>query len=77
MDISKLWTLNWFDVGKGLLIAVLSALLDALYQLVQIWQSTGNITFKWEELALVVLTAALAYLMKQFGTGADGKFLCK
>ena len=73
MDVSKLWTLNWFDVGKGLLVAVLSAVLTVVYQSIE----AGSLAFNWKAIGLVASAAAVSYLMKQLGTGVDGKILSK
>jgi hypothetical protein len=57
---SSFLNLNWKDFGKGLLVAVLSAVLGAIYTSVQ----AGVLTFDWKAIGGYALTAGLGYIMK-------------
>jgi hypothetical protein len=68
--------LNWKDVLKGFILAVLSALTVGLYQAVEL----GTIEFTWIFWNPIVMTsigAGLAYLIKNFFTNSEDKFLTK
>jgi len=73
---SKLFNLDWKDLAKGFIMAVLGALVAAVYQAIQ----TGGITFTWGFWQPIIYTsigAGLAYLLKNWLTGEDDKFLKK
>lgn len=57
---SKQWTLNWRDGFRGLVVAVLTAVLTAAYQSL----SAGSLTFNWNQIGSTALLAALGYLLK-------------
>lgn len=61
--------LNWFDVGKGLLLAVISAVLTTI----QTSLSAGSLEFDWKAIGLVATTTCVAYLIKNVFTNSDGK----
>lgn len=70
MKRSSLFSLNWRDFLKGLLLAVLSAVVTFLYQVIQ----TG-ITFDAEffkAVGVVAITTLLAYLSKNLFENSDG-----
>lgn len=73
MDFSKLWTLNWKDFGKGLLMFVLSGIMTPVVQSAM----TGNLTIEPKTIGTVAVASAAAYIGKQFATGSDGKLLSK
>ena len=66
-----LFKLSWEDLGRGLLVAVLSAVLTALYEYIP----NGFAGIKWEAIATVAVTAGVAYLIKNLGTGSGGQIL--
>ena len=66
-------SLNTKDFIKGLLIAVLSAVVTILYNTIQ----TGSLTFDWKAIALTAMSSALAYIMKNLFTNSTGGFLKK
>jgi hypothetical protein len=70
--MSKLFNLNLVDIVKGIIVAVLSAVLSVLYQAL-----TAQAVIDPKQLLLVGLTAGLGYLLKNVFTSADGKFLGK
>ena len=68
-NMSNFGTLSWQDLIKGLIIAVLSAVLTYLYEVVN-----GGM-FSWQALAIVSAIAFCSYMIKNLGTTKDGLFL--
>jgi hypothetical protein len=64
---SKQYTLNVKDALRGLLMAVLGAVLTALYPVV----SDGSFDFNWKSIAAGAVTTAIAYLLKNFFTPTE------
>lgn len=62
---SKLFTLNVQDWIKGLLVAVLGAVVSVIETSI----TAGSFDFDWQGIWKVALAAGLAYLSKQFFTG--------
>lgn len=62
---SKIFTLNAWDLLKGLIVAVLSAFLTALYELLE----AGTWPIEIQHLGVAALTAWVGYLIKQLFTG--------
>lgn len=56
---SGIFSLNWLDVGKGAIVAAVSAGLTAVYGVLT---NTGPID--WEAVGKVALTAGIGYLIK-------------
>ena len=71
--MSTFRTLNWADFGKGLLIAILTAVFTVIYTTVQ----AGSLTFDWTAILTTGITAALAYISKNLFTNSDNKLLTK
>jgi hypothetical protein len=72
---SKFLRLNLSDGIKGLILAVITALVTGVYELLL---SGGG--FTWETLKPMLLTAAaagLSYIIKNFLTNNEGKMLTK
>jgi hypothetical protein len=72
--MSDLLKLNWRDLLKGLVTAILSGVIAYLYDAV----STGNLQLTTEALqkvGFVALLAGLGYLSKNLLTASDGKIL--
>lgn len=70
MERSKLFSLNWRDFLKGLLLAILSSVVTFLYQVIQ----TG-ITFDAEffkSVGVIAVTTLLAYLSKNLFENSSG-----
>lgn len=75
MNNSTLFTLNWRDALKGLVMAFLSAALTGIYQLIN-----DGMLLDWAHLKPCVITgvgAMVAYLLKNFVTNSDSKILKK
>ena len=70
---SNFLSLNARDFIKAIVMVFISALLTGFYQLLQ-----GGAAFNWVTLKPVVLSsvaAVVAYLLKNFFTNSDDKFL--
>ena len=70
MENSAFGKLNWKDISKGILLAVLTA----VYPSVQSFLNGG--AFDWQEVGKFALSAFLAYLAKNL-LSSEGKFLGK
>jgi len=70
---SSIFTLNKADFIKGLIIAVITAVITLLYNTVQ----TGSLTFDWKAISTAAASAALAYIMKNLLTNSSDEFLKK
>lgn len=67
---SQFLKLNMADFMKGLLVAVISAVVTYLYEAVQV----GSLTvINWSEVGFVGLVAMLSYLMKNLVTNSDSE----
>ena len=67
MQTSSLFSLNFKDFGKGLLVAVGGAVIAAIETSVQ----AGTFSFDWKAIGGVALAAGLSYLAKNFFTPAQ------
>lgn len=59
---SKQYSLNWQDLGRGLIMAVGGAILTVIETSLE----AGNLHFNWKQIGVVGGTAACVYLMKNF-----------
>ena len=59
---SKQFSLNISDVGKGLIMAVLTPALLIIYNSLQ----AGSLTFDWKQISTSAGAAGVAYLLKNF-----------
>lgn len=71
--MSNMFKLNTSDFAKGLIVAVLAAVVAALAEALKM-PNFDFLAYDWTTLLNVALTAGLAYLAKNFLTTADGKF---
>ncbi len=72
MKNSKIFNLNWVDLGKGLLIAFLAAFLGGILELLQ----TGVLPVTWALLQPILeisLAAGVSYLLKNLFTNSQGE----
>lgn len=67
MKTSNFLSLNWQDVGKGLIIAILTPVLV----LVQNSVDAGTLVFNWKALAMAAVGGGVAYFIKNFFTPAQ------
>jgi len=65
--------LNIEDFFKGMIVAVLSALVTFLYNTME----SGEVVLNWKMIGTTSLTAALAYIIKNYLSNDEGKFLKK
>jgi hypothetical protein len=73
---SKLYRINWKDLGRGVLIAFATAFFTALAAAL----AQGGVSFTWAYFNPIVMagvSALIAYLLKNFSTNSKDKFLKK
>lgn len=72
---APLFSINWHDFAKGLLVAVLTAALGSLYPIID----TGALPTlaQLKVIGISSLTAAIAYILKNFLTNSSDQFLKK
>jgi len=72
---SKIFTLDWRDLLNGLIIAILTAILTGIIDIL------GNgAVFDWVHIKPIIIagiTAACAYLLKSLSTNSRNQFLTK
>lgn len=67
---SKFLNLNMIDMLKGLLTAIIVAVLTYFYEVVQ----TGDFTaIEWKTVGFTALTAGIGYLFKNLITNSNGE----
>lgn len=66
MENSKFMQLNQKDYVRGLLIAMLTGALTALYEVIKL----GSLDIHWDKIALAALASGIAYLIKSLGTNS-------
>lgn len=62
--MSKFLSLNWQDVLKGLVMAVLTPAIVIIQQSIE----SGSFTFDWKSIGVASLAGGFAYLVKNFFT---------
>ena len=68
---SKLWSFQLNDFWKGLVIAVLMAVLTVVYETLQ----KGTLNINWNTVLIAGIGAGVSYLLKNFATGKGGRML--
>ena len=66
-------SLNKKDFIKGLILAVLTAVISVVYTSIE----SGSLEFNVKSIVIAALSAALAYIMKNALTNSDDQFLKK
>lgn len=66
-------SVNVQDFFKGLVVAVLTAIVTVLYNTIE----QGAIVFNVKQLLVTSLSAALAYIIKNYLTNEEGIFMKK
>lgn len=61
---SKQFSLNFKDIAKAALVAVLTPVLVLVQQSIE----AGSLTFDWKHLSMAAIGGGVAYLMKNFFT---------
>ena len=64
VSTSKQFSVNWSDLLKGLIVAVVTPILATVQQSL----SAGQLTFNWNLIAVSGISAGVAYLTKNFFT---------
>lgn len=70
---SGLFSLNWADFAKGLVMAVLGA----VAALIQASVDAGTLNFDWKKIGTYAALTAITYILKNFVTGSSGGILKK
>ena len=70
---SAFLTLNSKDFLKGLVVAVITAVITIVYTSIQV----GDLNFDWKAIAMAALSSALAYIMKNLFTNNNDQLLKK
>ena len=68
---SEFGKLNLLDFGKGLLIAILTAIFAVIYTTVQ----AGSLTFDLKAIGIAALSGGLAYISKNLLTNSNNQLL--
>lgn len=61
---SSIFSVNWKDVVKGLIIAILTPVLLIVQQSVD----AGSLVFNWKAIGMAAVAGGVAYLLKNFFT---------
>lgn len=61
---SQKYSLNWVDAGKALVVAILSPIVPIIMASL----NAGSLNFPWKTIGVTALSAAVAYLVKNFLT---------
>lgn len=69
-------SLNKNDFVRGLIVAILAAVVAKLGEVLNV-PGFDFVQYDWTTLVSVAVTAALAYLAKNFGSDNSGKFAGK
>ena len=64
MKNSNFLSLNWRDIAKGLLMAILTPVVVVIQQSLE----SGIFVFDWKSIGLASLSGGVAYLVKNFFT---------
>lgn len=64
MKTSNFLSLNWLDLGKGLLMAILTPVVVIIQQSLE----AGVFTLDWKSIGLAAIGGGFAYLVKNFFT---------
>ena len=67
MKQSPLFTLNWNDLLKGLIMAVATPAVFIIQQTIE----NGQLVFHWQQIGMAAIAGGLAYLAKNFLTPAE------
>ena len=73
MKKSAFLSLDFKDLVKGLLMAILTPALLIVQQSLEL----GSLTFNWKQIAMASIAGAVAYLVKNFLTNSSDKFFSK
>lgn len=71
---SDFFSLNWRDFGKGLFLAVLTAVLTYIWGVIQTEDFTA---IDWKVVGSTALVTVVSYLLKNLVTNSEGEVLTK
>lgn len=71
MKNSSFFSLNARDWFKGLVVAIITAIITVVYNTIQ----AGTLLFDWKSIGFAALSAALAYILKNFLTNSNDQIL--
>lgn len=69
MKTSNLYSIDYRDILKGLLIAILTPALFLVQQTIEI----GKLSFNWHEIGMAAVGGGVAYIIKNFFTASTIK----
>lgn len=64
MKQSNLFSINWNDVAKGLLMAVITPAIFLIQQAIE----NGGFVFDWQKIGMASVAGGVAYIIKNFFT---------
>jgi hypothetical protein len=64
VEVTPAGKLNWLDVGKGIIMAVLVPALVVVQQSLD----KGELVFNWKAIAMAAVAGGVAYLLKNLAT---------
>ena len=73
--MSKIFSINWFDLSKGLVVTIFTTFISSLISFLDTLQFPDTEAFK--HIALAGLAAGSSYLLKNFFTNSEGKITIK
>jgi hypothetical protein len=73
MKTSSIFSLNWRDFVKGLIIAIIGAVVGLITASVE----SGSLNFDWVMIGKTALLTAIAYITKNLLTNNKDEFLAK
>jgi len=73
--MSKLFSINWFDLGKGLIVTFFTTFISSLISFLDTLQFPDIQDFR--RILLAGVAAGLSYLLKNFFTNSQGKIFIK
>ena len=73
---AKLFSLKWKDAIKGFIVAVITTVITVVFQAIQINEFPQTLN-DWKVILIAGIGSGLAYIIKNFLTSSDDKFLTK
>ncbi len=70
---SNLWNVKLNDFGRGLIIAIIAMPLQIIYE--SVTATPMVLTFNWKAILGAAIGGGIAYLIKNFATGVNGKLM--
>lgn len=73
MKQSPFFQLGWADLGKGIVMAAIGAVVGTVYGMI----NAGQFVFDWTAVWHAVLAADVTYIFKNLLTNSDDQFMAK